>query len=218
MSILTMASTKGGAGKTTIAQLIIGVVRARGHSVAVVDADPNRTISNWLTYLSDLNVEISNVRDENQLVSEVRRLNARHDLVMIDTAGARSQMLIYAIRCSDLVLIPTQMSGFDANEAIKTYNIVMGAGGMTNRDIPVRVVYNGYVPKTRVSREVRQKIGKHGIPALKTRLHQLVAFKEMTFTGDLPDTGTPAAQAQLLVQEMQDQGLLPFLAQYRQAS
>lgn len=218
MSIITMASTKGGAGKTTVAQLILGIVRERGFSVGVIDSDPNQTMANWLAYISHLDVECSPVRDEHQLVAEVKRMNARHDLVIVDTAGARSQPLIYAIRCADLVLIPSQMSNYDANEAIKTFNIVKGAGGMTGRDIPARVVYTGYVPKTHIGKEVRKKIEKHGIPVLKTRLHQLVAYRELTFSGEMPESGTAAAQAELLVREIRDGGFLPCMLDYRQAS
>lgn len=218
MTIITMASTKGGAGKTTVAQLIIGAVKARGFSVGVIDADPNCTLSNWLTYVSDLDVEVQSVRDETQLVEQAKLMRKKHHLVMVDTAGMRSQSMIYAIRCSDLVLIPSQMSNYDANEAVKTYNIVKGAGGMTNRDIPARVIYTGYIPKTNVGKEVRQKISKHNIPALKTRLHQLVAFKELTFSGDLPNSGTAGAQSELLVQEIHELGYLPFLLELKQAS
>ncbi len=218
MSIITMASTKGGAGKTTVAQLILGVVKKRGFSVGVIDCDPNQTLATWLAYISDLNVECSPARDHSQLVAEVKRLNARHDLVVIDTAGGRSQEMIFAIHCADLVLIPAQMSNYDVNEAVKTFNIVKGAGGMTGRDIPARMVYTGYVPKTQVGKEVRRKIDKHGIPALKTRLHQLVVHRELTFSGKLPSNGTAAAQAELLAQEIYDQGFLPCMLELRKAS
>jgi chromosome partitioning protein len=39
MTIITMATSKGGAGKTTIAQLLLGAVADRGHRVAAIDAD-----------------------------------------------------------------------------------------------------------------------------------------------------------------------------------
>ncbi|MBV1800708.1 AAA family ATPase [Siccirubricoccus sp. G192] len=39
---MTVASTKGGAGKTTIVMALAGTLAAEGLRVAVVDADPNR--------------------------------------------------------------------------------------------------------------------------------------------------------------------------------
>lgn len=46
-NILTVASTKGGAGKTTIIMALAGTLAAEGLRIAVVDADPNRAYSSW---------------------------------------------------------------------------------------------------------------------------------------------------------------------------
>ena len=48
MSIITTATTKGGAGKTTVSQIIIGAVHDMGYSIGVIDTDENQTLSNWL--------------------------------------------------------------------------------------------------------------------------------------------------------------------------
>ena len=46
-TVLTVASTKGGAGKTTIVMALAGTLAAEGLRVAVVDADPNRAYASW---------------------------------------------------------------------------------------------------------------------------------------------------------------------------
>jgi hypothetical protein len=80
------------------------------------------------------------------------------------------------------------------------------------------VVYTDYTPKTNIAKYVKKRVKKHELPTMKTRLHRLVAFKELTFTGDVPKTGTAGAQGQLLVQEIQKMGLLPFMDELRMAS
>ena len=69
MSIITMAQTKGGAGKTTIAQLIVGVVKAKGYSVAVIDGDVNLgsgddtfTLTDTSTVTGSVNGDEGNVK------------------------------------------------------------------------------------------------------------------------------------------------------------
>jgi chromosome partitioning protein len=42
-----LASPKGGAGKTTSAVLLATELAQSGAAVAVIDADPNRNISEW---------------------------------------------------------------------------------------------------------------------------------------------------------------------------
>ena len=218
MSIITLATTKGGAGKTTLAQVIVGNVYEQGFSVGVIDGDVNNTLSDWLERFSKIKVDCHRIQDETQIVPMASALERKHDLVVIDTAGARSQATVFAIGCTDLVLIPLQLSSSDVIEAIKTYNLVSSASEMVKREIPSRVVYTDYTPKTNIAKYVKKRVKKHELPTMKTRLHRLVAFKELTFTGDIPKTGTAGAQGQLLVQEIQKMGLLPFMDELRMAS
>ena len=223
MSIITMATTKGGAGKTTVAQMILGAVHNFGYSVGVVDTDANKTLSSWLDNNCSMAIDCIAVSDEDKIVSTAKKMDRKHDLVVIDTAGVRNQATIFAIGCADLVLVPVQLSNADAVEAIRTHRLVASTSAMVSREIPARVVYTDYTPKTNIAKQVRKKIRKHDLPVMKTRLHHLVAYKELTFTGKVPKKGTAGAQGQLLVQEICDLGYLSFMQddyiqQYRKAS
>ena len=218
MSIITLATTKGGAGKTTVAEVIIGVVHGMGYSVGVIDSDPNCSLSSWIQYTSKMAIETCQVQEEAKIVETAKRLKRKHDLVIIDTPGARSQATVFAVGCANLVLIPVQLSSSDVKEALKTYNLVKGAGDMSNRQIDTQLLFTGYTPNTNIAKEVRQQVAKHSLPTLNTRMHHLVAYKEMSYTGALPKTGRAAAQGQLLVQEIAERGHLPFLQEFKQAS
>ena len=56
-------------------------------------------------------------------------------------------------------------------------------------------------PRTSVSAHVEQEIVTAGLPDLKTRLHDLVAFEEMTFNGQVPAIGPAGVQAEALFAE-----------------
>ena len=47
MPVLTIASSKGGPGKTTVAMLLAGALAAEGGTVLVLDADPTQALSRW---------------------------------------------------------------------------------------------------------------------------------------------------------------------------
>ncbi|MFV2089367.1 MAG: AAA family ATPase [Pseudomonadales bacterium] len=218
MSVITIATTKGGAGKTTVAQMIIGAVHNLGYSVGVIDCDENQTLSSWLKASNNMAIETRAVLDETMVLEEVRKLQRKHDLVVIDTPGANTQSTVFAVGCANLVLIPLQLSHADVVEAEKTHRLVKSASEMTGSKINSRLIYTDYTPKTKIAKKVRKTVDALGLPTLKTRLHHLVAFKELTFSGKVPRKGTAGAQGQLLVQEVYELGYLPFMQEYRKAS
>ena len=218
MSIITMATTKGGAGKTTVAQMIIGAVHNLGYSIGVVDTDENQTLSNWLSSTTNMAIDHRVVLEESKVVDTAQKLSRKHDLVIIDTPGAQSQATVFAIGCADLVIVPLQLSKADVMQAQKTHRLVQSTAHMTSRDIPVRSLFTDYTPKTKIAKKVRQHVKDLGLPVFNTRMHHLVAYKELTFTGKIPKKGTAGAQGQLLVQEIAELGMMPFMQELKRAS
>lgn len=218
MSIITTATTKGGAGKTTVAQIIIGAVHKLGYTIGVIDTDENQTLSNWLQTTSNMVIDCRLVLDESKVIEEAQKMNRKYDLVVIDTPGSQCQSTVFAIGCADLVIIPFQLSKGDVVQAQKTYDLVQSTARMTNRNINARLLFTDFTPKTKIAKKVKQRVKESGLPVFKTRLHHLVAYKELTFTGKVPHKGTAGAQGQLLVQEIEKLGALPFMQEFRQAS
>ena len=210
MSIITCATTKGGAGKTTVAQVILGALADKGYNVAGLDADFNLTLSNWAASIRKKRIEVTSEVDETKLVPTAGLLEEEHDLVVIDTAGTRTQATVFAIGCADLVLIPIQVSSSDVIEAIKTVRLVESASQMTKRTIPARVIFTDFQPNTNVTEHTESEVKQYKLPMMKTKLNRLVAFKEMTFTGVVPRAGKAGEQVNELLAEIRKLGALPF--------
>lgn len=211
MSIITIATSKGGAGKTTLAQCITGTIADRGHRVAAIDADYNHSLADWITMFQHYPITVETELDETKIIPRAEALSEAHDLLVIDTAGAAMQTTIFAIGCADVVLIPCQLSSADVVEAAKTKHLVESAARMSRQEIPVRVVLTDYQPGTVIAGHVEREIESCALTPTATRLHRLVAFKEMTFTGEVPAGGTAGAQINALIDELAGLGALPFL-------
>jgi chromosome partitioning protein len=212
MSIITVATSKGGAGKTTLAELIAGTVIDRGHSVAAIDADYNHSLSDWIHSNQRYPITVRQQLDETKIIPQAEELSDTHDLLLIDTAGAAMQATIFAIGCADLVLIPCQLSSSDVIEAAKTKQLVDSAATMTRQSILTRVVLTDFQPKTVIAMHVERELAACGLEILDTRLHRLVAFKEMTFSGEVPTSGRAGEQVASLVDDIARLGVLPFLS------
>ncbi len=212
MSIITIATSKGGAGKTTLASLILGTIASKGYRVAAIDSDYNHSLADWVNTFERYPITIRTELDETKVIPLAAELSETHDLVVIDTAGAAMQATVFAIGCADLVLIPCQLSSSDVVEAAKTQKLIVSAAAMTRQEIPARVVLTDYQAKTVVAGHVEREIAACGLTSLETKLHRLVAYKEMTFTGDVPTEGPAAVQVSSLIDELAALGALPFLS------
>ncbi|MGA8169374.1 MAG: ParA family protein [Methylocystis sp.] len=209
MTIITIATSKGGAGKSTIARLILGRLAQNGMPVAAVDADFNHTLTDWVRSAAKHRIAVEHELDETRIVPLLDSLHETNDVVVIDTAGAATQATIFAIGCADLVLVPCQTSSADIVEAIKTMNLIKSASLMMKRTVVARVVLTGYQPNTNISTHVEAEIAKAGLPLMRARLNRLVAFQEMSFTGIVPTTGLAGVQCANFIEEIVDLGGIP---------
>ena len=144
-----------------------------------------------------------------KIVPVVEELHNSHDVVVIDTAGAASQATIFAIGCADMVLVPIAPSSADIVEAIKTVNLIKSASQMLRREVTARVVLTAVQPGTNIAEHIEKEVAKAGLPVLKTRLHRLVAFQEMSFTGIPPVSGIAGIQCTNFLDDIEALGGLP---------
>ena len=108
--------------------------------------------------------------------------------------------MTYAIAESDLVLIPSKVSGMDLQEVFRTYEVVQRAERMLRRPIPARVVLTQMSPlQSRVAQHARQEIQDASIPVLRTEIIQRAAYQAIHFTGATPagPDGDPKARSEV---------------------
>ena len=53
----------------------------------------------------------------------------------------------------------------------------------------MHVVFTDYQPNTKIAAHTEGEVARYGLPTLTTKVTRLVAFKEMTFTGEMPAGG-----------------------------
>ncbi len=116
MGIIAVAGRKGGIGKSTIAGNLAGEFAAMGHSVAVLDADPQHSLAAWAAQgegvLSKYVERAGNGKGEG-LRAHVRRVAKTADIVVIDTPPGITETLYDAAMVADIVLLPCGPSPLD---------------------------------------------------------------------------------------------------------
>ena len=210
MSVLTVASSKGGPGKTLLCQLIAGSLAGSCRLVAL-DADPTKAFSRWAsTAYEGPSFECVAETDETRLAHLIGSRAETADLVLVDTAGFGNRAATVAMTSADAVLVPTLAGEADVTEAEATVRLIEGLARAARRDIPARVVLNRS-KRTSLAKHADAEIAAAGLPRLATSLSDLVAFGELTYSGRMPASSTGASEVAGLVAELRDLGWLPKL-------
>jgi chromosome partitioning protein len=179
MPTIAFVSPKGGAGKTTSA-FLLSTALAKLYDVTIIDADPNHPIQTWaaggnapprLSIVSDV--------DEDTIIERIEDAATRTPFVIVDLEGTAAKIVVYAISQADLVIIPTQGSQLDANEASRAIRVVLQSQKMTKTATPYAVVLtrtNSSI-RTRGLAHIQNGLVDAGIPVFETELNERDAFK-----------------------------------------
>ncbi len=182
MPVISFANPKGGAGKTTSALLLASELASKGAQVAVIDADPEKWISQWgaLPGKPD-NISITGEVSEDSIVDLIEDAATKAQFVIVDLEGTASLMVANAIGMSDLVIIPSQGASMDAKGAAKTIRLIRNQARMARRDIPhsVLLTRTSAAVASRALKNVRAQLDKAGIEVLSTSIVERAAYRDI---------------------------------------
>jgi len=202
--IITVVQEKGGAGKTTLLISIASLMVADGAKVAVIDTDPKDDLYDWAD-MGQTDLDYLFVKHDEELMPAIKKLkssDAKYDAVLIDTAGFKSAMAVYAINAAGLVLIPSKANKGDAKGAIKTYAHVQSVAENMDKEIKSYVVMMDIDANTNITHAVLDAIDEQEIPRLNAVCAHRTGFKEMTTTGRGPEKSAKEA-AKIVLAELQ---------------
>jgi chromosome partitioning protein len=143
MNVITLASRKGGVGKSTLTAHLAAYAHLMGHRCMVVDADPQGSLTLWRSMRTDNGLVLRNAAQGiNRLVASAL-LNG-YQWVFIDTAPTTWLVVREAIRAATMVVIPVRPGFFDlaavretvttAREFNKRYAVVINAAPVKRED------------------------------------------------------------------------------------
>ncbi len=181
MPTIVFVSPKGGVGKTTAA-LILASQLARGELVTVIDADPNRPLKAWAQG-ADVpeNLAIVADADEDNIIDKIEAAAAATPFVVVDLEGTAAKIVLLAVSQADLVIIPTQGSQLDAEQASRAIRVVKQNEKMTGRATPFGVLLTRTSPiiRTRTMGHIQHGLEDAGVPVLTAQLNEREAFRAL---------------------------------------
>lgn len=122
MKVITTATQKGGAGKTTLVLNLAVKSFIDGMKTLIIDTDEQQTAYKWFHARGkQSNPKVVSVNTQEQLKSLLSGLRDKgYERVYIDTQGSKSNMGNCTIDEADFVIVPCKASGFDAKSQRET--------------------------------------------------------------------------------------------------
>jgi chromosome partitioning protein len=163
--IITICNGKGGSGKTTLTVLLACALGEAGHHVAILDTDPQKTASRWITAIGGP-----------QLAQEGHTYSA----LLIDTAPRlEARAVAEAIRRADVVILVTSPSPADLFTSQDMVAVIEREGARGR----ARILFNQVQPGTILARELAEMAERIGLPALTNKLHRRQAYQHAVLLG-----------------------------------
>jgi chromosome partitioning protein len=149
MYIITIASTKGGVGKSTFILNLAAVMLSKGKKVAILDADSQNTISKWnkvREYMINEGEKLSELfvasaRGETLLEIANDKKNQGY-FVLIDSPGVDDVNMRSALLRSDFVISTCPPSAVDLWEVESLMNILKKLQITQSRRLPLLLIFN----------------------------------------------------------------------------
>src|ERR1700712_1866927 len=142
MPVITIASPKGGGGKSTCSVLLGTELAHAGAEVTILDCDPNKSITIWAERGKiPPRILVRSDVGESEIVRTIKQLDSDGRIVIVDLEGVASRLVSRAISQADLVLIPMRATTLDATIGIRALALVQEEEEALGRSIRHAVVF-----------------------------------------------------------------------------
>ncbi len=174
MNVITVASRKGGAGKTTLCAHLAALARSQGYKCQVIDGDPQGSLALCNRLRADAALPFATAErgiDRALAMAQVAGI----EWVFIDTSPTMWVVVQEAIRAATLVLIPARPGFLDLDAVRETVKTAR------ERNKPYAVVLNA-CPVKRGVREApavaqsRAYLEREGVPVFAGQISHRASF------------------------------------------
>ena len=178
--IISLANQKGGSGKTTLSANLAVLWSNSNYKVAVVDADNQRSLTNWIKarkkYYGENDIGFHVYPYEcSSIIENLKNIKRKYDLIIIDSPPLISFDTIQIIRCSDHVYVPMQPSPIDVMATIPFLNLSKQERKKTT------IIINRVMPRVKLTDAMVLRIRYAGAKLARSRISSKIIYAE-TFT------------------------------------
>ncbi|MHB1280049.1 MAG: ParA family partition ATPase [Acidithiobacillus sp.] len=180
--IIAVINQKGGTGKTTLA-LNLAVGLARRGSTHLVDADPQRSITQWVGMGGGSSGLPGVAQLDGNVTAVLSKLARSHRYVVVDCPPTVQGEAVAAImRVAHLALIPVLPSPIDLWASVDMA-VVVNEAKQLNPGLRACLVLNQLESRNALSRDMREAVAEFDVPVLAAGMQRRAAYRSAAVEG-----------------------------------
>lgn len=197
--LIAVGNLKGGTGKSTIAVNLACALREADRTVALVDADPQGSATDWqaggaLPVLVE-SLPLGSPREAQRWVARVLALKAGADYVVVDLPPQVGSGIASALLLADVLLVPVSPSGVDLRATGRALDLLRRARAVRDSAKPAAMLVPSRVDRrTVIGRGAHGTLARFGLqvgPQICQRSVHVRAYAAGTWVGAFAP-GSPA--------------------------
>jgi chromosome partitioning protein len=167
--IITIANSKGGVGKSTLAVHLAAWLHEQGHSVTLADCDTQQSSSEWI---HEAIPELKTVRlgNPNEILNELPALIQETDFVIADGPGSNTETSRALLLRADFAIVPCKASMLEVRALAKATEVLRQAqdirGGIPKAVIVLSMVGKNY----RLTKDMKDAAAALNLPLASTAM------------------------------------------------
>ena len=184
-SVVAVANTKGGVGKSTLSGNLAWGMADAGCRVLLVDSDAQASVTKWFDLGEEVIFDRCQLTTARVLQTEIGRLRrqADHDVIIIDCPPLQSDVTAAAVSASALSLIPVLPSPLDVLAYADLIPLLRQAQAL-NPKLKLRFVVNQLDGRATLGQEVLESLEDAEIGDVSAvRLHYRQDYRKVIAEG-----------------------------------
>ena len=161
--IITVANSKGGVGKSTLAVHLAAWLSEQGHSVTLADCDTQHSSSEWINEAAP-NVHSVRLANPDAILNDLPTLRHEADYIVADGPGSNTETSRALLLRADLAIVPCKASMLEVRALAKATDVLRQAQDIRDGEPKAVIVLSMVGKRYRLTQDMKEAASVLNLP------------------------------------------------------